>query len=320
VYASDAMKRLVDRIGAAAASDASVLISGESGVGKELVARALHDLSPRWDQPFVALNCSAIPGDLMESELFGHAKGAFTGAVKTVDGRFRQADGGTLFLDEVGELPLSLQPKLLRVLETRTFEPVGEARTVASDFRLVSASNRDLLEEADQGRFRDDLYYRIGIVPLHVPPLRERLDDVPVLWEHFSELHAGRILQTSDAALERLQAMPWRGNVRELKNVNQRAVLVAAGDVLDEAALDEALAMDRRPVSSRGHSGELGFDAVGTLAGPLPEGGLSLVDLEKQVVSMALERFNGNKSKAAVYLDVPRHVLIYRIQKYGLES
>jgi two-component system NtrC family response regulator len=185
---------------------------------------------------------------------------------------------------------------------------------------LVSASNRDLLEEADQGRFRDDLYYRIGIVPLHVPPLRERLDDVPVLWEHFSELHAGRILQTSDAALERLQAMPWRGNVRELKNVNQRAVLVAAGDVLDEAALDEALAMDRRPVSSRGHSGELGFDAVGTLAGPLPEGGLSLVDLEKQVVSMALERFNGNKSKAAVYLDVPRHVLIYRIQKYGLES
>jgi len=320
VYASDAMKQLIDRIAVAAATDASVLITGESGVGKELVARALHDLSPRWDCPFVAVNCGAIPADLMESELFGHARGAFTGADRAVDGRIRKADRGTLLLDEIGELPLSLQPKLLRVLETKTFEAVGDARTVASDFRLISATNCDLLADAEQGLFREDLYYRIGIVPLHVPPLRDRLDDISVLWDHFCELHAGAPMNTAPEVIERLKTMPWRGNVRELKNVNQRAVMVATEENLDLRALDEALAMDRRPPRARGMNTGLNLDEGGVLSGPLPEGGLSLVELEKQVVSLALKRFRGNKTKAAAYLGVPRHVLIYRIQKYGLES
>ncbi|HPF36209.1 MAG TPA: sigma-54 dependent transcriptional regulator [Candidatus Krumholzibacteria bacterium] len=318
VYASDLMKRLMDRLAAAAASDAAVLIVGESGTGKELVARALHDLSPRWDHPFVPLNCGAIPENLMESELFGHARGAFTGAVAAREGRLAQADGGTLFLDEIGELPTTLQPKLLRVLETRAFEAVGENRTRSSDFRLVSATNRDLAAAVADGGFREDLYYRVGIVPLQVPSLRERPEDIPLLWEHFTELHGGRPGEPPADVLERLRGRPWRGNVRELKNLNQRATLLAGDGPLDLRALDEALAMEpTRPFAPAAGAG-LGPD--GLLHGPLPEGGLSLVELEKQVVALALARCGGNKSRAADFLRIPRHVLVYRIQKYGLES
>lgn len=316
VYASDAMKRLLDRARAAAATDASVLVGGESGTGKELVARALHDLSPRWDKPFVPVNCGAIPADLMESELFGHARGAFTGAVAAAEGRVRQADGGTLFLDEIGDLPLPLQPKLLRVLETRSVDPVGGEGPVASDFRLICASNRDLPGAVESGAFREDLYYRIGIVPLTVPPLRERTEDVPVIWDHFSGLHAGRVLATEPVVLDRLRAMTWRGNVRELKNVNQRAVMVCGEGPIGEAHLDEALAMGASPAP--GGAGVLDFAADGRLVGDLPEGGLPLPDLERQVIELALARCGGNKAKAAAYLGIPRHVLVYRLQKYGI--
>ncbi|MCB1150437.1 sigma-54-dependent Fis family transcriptional regulator [bacterium] len=318
VYVSDGMKRLLDRLAAAAASDAAVLISGESGTGKELVARALHDLSPRWDQPFVPVNCGAIPGELVESELFGHVRGAFTGAVADRAGRVAQADGGTLFLDEIGELPPDMQPKLLRVLENRSFEAVGDHRTRSSDFRLVSATNRDLGAAVGRGGFREDLYYRVGIVPLEVPPLRERPEDVAPLWEHFTALHAGGPRDTPAAVLERLRGLPWRGNVRELKNLNQRMVLLAGEGPLDAGALDEALAME--PGARRPEPDGLRVGTDGRLHGPLPDSGLSLIDLEKQVVARALRHCDGNKTRTAAFLGIPRHVLVYRIEKYGLES
>ena len=312
VYESDAMKRVVDRIQSTAPTDASVLITGESGTGKELVARALHDLSPRWDHPFVPVNCGAIPPDLMESELFGHAKGAFTGAAKAALGRIRKADRGTLFLDEIGELPLALQPKLLRVLETKNVDPVGDVRSHASDFRLVCATNRSLPEAIAAGAFREDLYYRIEIAHLAIPPLRDRLDDVPVLWGHFSILHAGREIETEADVLDRLRGMPWRGNVRELKNMNQRAVMLCPGTVITAAVLDEALAM-----SAAGP----GASAVeGRILGDLPADSMSLPDLEKEVITRALAKFGGNKSRTAVYLGIPRHVLVYRLQKYELDK
>jgi len=319
VYASDVMKRLLDRLAAAAASDAAVLIVGESGTGKELVARALHDLSPRWDHPFVPVNCGAIPAELVESELFGHARGAFTGAVADRTGRVAKADGGTLFLDEIGELPPAVQPKLLRVLESRTFERVGDSRSRSSDFRLVSATNRDLAAAVEDGGFRQDLYYRVGIVPLHVPALRERPEDIPPLWEHFTALHAGEARETAPEVLDRLRELPWPGNVRELKNLNQRMLLLAGRGPLDAAALDEAQAMEPGPVRRR-EGGRLTLGDDGRLVGPLPAGGLSLVELEKQVVVRALEHCDGNKSRAAAFLGIPRHVLVYRIEKYGLES
>ncbi|MBC8426053.1 sigma-54-dependent Fis family transcriptional regulator [bacterium] len=312
VYESDAMKRVVDRIQSTAPTDASVLITGESGTGKELVARALHDLSPRWDHPFVPVNCGAIPPDLMESELFGHAKGAFTGAAKAALGRIRKADRGTLFLDEIGELPLALQPKLLRVLETKNVDPVGDVRSHASDFRLVCATNRSLPEAIAAGAFREDLYYRIEIAHLAIPPLRDRLDDVPVLWGHFSILHAGREIETEADVLDRLRGMPWRGNVRELKNMNQRAVMLCPGTVITAAVLDEALAM-----SAAGP----GASAVeGRILGALPADSMSLPDREKEVIPRALAKFGGNKSRTAVSLGIPRPVLVSRLQKYELDK
>jgi len=320
VYESDAMKKVIDRIQNAAPSNASVLITGESGTGKELVARALHDLSPRWDHPFVPVNCGAIPPDLMESELFGHAKGAFTGALKTAEGRIRKADQGTLFLDEIGDLPLSLQPKLLRVLETKIVDPVGDARSHASDFRLVCATNRNLSEAIATGTFREDLYYRIEIVHLPIPPLRVRLEDVPVLWHHFSALHAGRDLATERDVIDRLRGLPWRGNVRELKNMNQRAVMLCQGDVITTEVLDEAFGMAAAGLGAFTAEGRLSIGAEGRIIGDLPAESLSLPDLEKELVTRSLEKFGGNKSRTAVYLGIPRHVLVYRIQKYGLES
>jgi two-component system NtrC family response regulator len=318
IYGSAAMERVIQRVRHAAPTDASVLVSGESGTGKELVARAVHDLSPRWDKPFVPVNCGAIPAELMESELFGHARGAFTGAQTASEGRIRRAHGGTLFLDEIGELPLALQPKLLRVLDTRTVDPVGDAVSREVDFRLVCATNRDLGALVAEGAFREDLYYRIEVVHLDVPPLRERLDDVPALWDHFSRLHAGREVATDPMVLARLADRAWRGNVRELKTVNQRAVLLCGDGPITPAVLEEAEGLGRplRPVASGG----VGLTADGRLAGDLPAGGLSLPDLERELVVRALARFDGNMSRAAEYLGVPRHVLIYRLQKYGIEA
>jgi PAS domain S-box-containing protein len=231
------LKRLMHEVEQVAATDATVLILGETGTGKELVARTLHDASERRDKPLVKLNCAAIPAGLMESELFGHERGAFTGATQRREGRFALADGGTIFLDEIGELPLELQSKLLRVLQEGEFEPVGGSRTRRVDVRVVAATNRNLREETEKGRFREDLYYRLNVFPVHVPPLRERGEDIGLLASMFAERHArklGRALAplTPDC-VRRLQAYRWPGNVRELENVIERAVIVAQDGRLD---------------------------------------------------------------------------------------
>jgi len=323
--ASPAMARIVEQVRRLATVDAPVVVTGESGTGKELVARALHDLSSRWDGPFVAVNCSAIPAELMESELFGHARGAFTGAVGAAAGRVRAAAGGTLFLDEIGELPLALQPKLLRVLETKQVDPVGGPRPVPVDFRLVAATNRDLAAEVRAGRFREDLYYRVAVLALHLPPLRERPGDVALLWAHFTREHGGHGVITTPQLLARLQARPWPGNVRELLNLNLRLLVMRTGDTLDLADLaraEETAGVIRpfapdAPASATAAPAASAGD-LAALIGPLPDDALPLVDLEREIIRRALDKCGGNKSKTANYLGIPRHVLVYRLAKYGL--
>lgn len=315
LYRSAKMGQLMRSLKQAAPSDINVLLLGESGTGKELAARALHDLSARWDKPFVAVNCSAIPGDLVESELFGHARGAYTGADQAAPGRIRGAEGGTLFLDEVAELPLAVQPKLLRVLETRQVDPVGGSAPVTVDFRLVCATHRDLEQEVAAGRFREDLWYRLNVLPLALPPLRERPDDIAFLWEHFSLMHGGPGIASEPGLVESLAKLPWRGNVRELKNVNQRLVLMRGGDTLTLAALRELApnAGNLAPAAATATD-----QAGGLPLGPLPPDGLSLVELEKEVIRRALALCGGNQSRTAAYLGIPRHVLLYRLEKYDI--
>ncbi len=313
VFRSKLMAAFMDNLRQVAPNDATVLISGESGTGKELAARACHDLSDRWDRPFVTVNCGAIPGTLMESELFGHAKGAFTGADQAATGRIRAAQGGTLFLDEIAELPLALQPKLLRVLESKQVDPVGGPHPVAVDFRLVCATNRNLEEEVSQGRFRDDLLFRINVLQLALPSLRDRPEDVKLLWDHFTRLHGGEDLVSETPLLEALKTRTWRGNVRELKNLNLRLVLMRRGDLLTLADLDRLApeSGDPAPAPPGKSPGSLPL-------GPLPAGGMSLIALEREVIRRALDLCGGNRSKTAAYLGIPRHVLVYRINKYEL--
>lgn len=307
LHASAAMSAVAAQIAQVAPSQAPVLIAGESGTGKELVARAVHEGSSRAEGPFVAVNCGALPASLFESELFGHVKGAFTGADRDAPGRIRAAAGGTLLLDEIGELPLELQPKLLRVLEERAVDPVGGNAPVPVDFRLICATNRDLDKDVEAGRFREDLYYRLAVIILHVPPLRERPDDVPLLWEHFTELHHGSPRTSSPALIKALLRRPWPGNVRELRNLNQRLVLTSAGETMDISDLEAAGA------------GVAASAAVSGLPlGAFPAEGFALQDLEKETVRRALEMCGGNKTRAASYLRIPRHVLLYRLEKYGL--
>jgi two-component system NtrC family response regulator len=315
LYRSGKMGLLMRALKQAAPSDINVLLLGESGTGKELAARALHDLSTRWDKPFVAVNCGAIPGDLVESELFGHARGAYTGADQAAPGRIRGAEGGTLFLDEVAELPLAVQPKLLRVLETHQVDPVGGAAPVTVDFRLVCATHRDLKQEVAAGRFREDLWYRLNVLPLSLPPLRERPDDIALLWEHFTLMHGGPGIASEPGLVEALEKLPWRGNVRELKNVNQRLVLMRGGDTLTLTALRELAPNAGALVPAAATTSE---GAGGLPLGPLPPDGLSLVELEKEVIRRALSLCGGNQSRTAAYLGIPRHVLLYRLEKYDI--
>ena len=313
IWRSPVMKQLVEDLQKVAPSDATVLLSGESGTGKELAAHALHDLSPRWNRPFVAVNCGAIPAELMESELFGHAKGAFTGAVAASVGRLRAAAGGTLFLDEIGELPLALQPKLLRVLETRQVDPVGGSGPVETDFRLVCATNRNLEADVASGRFRDDLLYRIRIVEIALPPLRDRTGDIPLLWEHFTQLHDGDELVSEPELLAELERRPWRGNVRELRNLNQRLVLMRSQEALTLADLQRLA-----PEDGNAQQPTIAADSAGLPLGALPPDGLPLIELEKEVIRRALDLCGGNRTRTAEYLSIPRHVLIYRLSKYEL--
>jgi len=303
VGVSEPIRELLRQIRQVAPSEATVLINGESGTGKELVARAIHRGSERGDAPFVPVNCAAIPRDLIESELFGHLKGAFTGAVRDRQGKFAQAGGGTLFLDEVGELPLELQPKLLRALQEREIEPVGGS-PLKVDVRVVAATNRDLEEAVGEGAFREDLYYRLAVIPLLVPPLRQRRDDIPVLVEHFLARH-GQVA-VSDEALELLGRYAWPGNVRELENTLERCVVLRRHERIEAVDLPEKI----RSGSARGGAGVLN----------LPEAGFALEELEKLAVLEALRRCGWNQTRAAAFLQIPRHTLLYRMEKYQLKK
>jgi len=310
VGSSPAMQAVCERVRRVATSDAPVLLQGESGTGKELVARAIHFGGARRDSSFVPVNCAAIPAELLESELFGHVKGAFTGAVRDRAGKFAQADGGTLFLDEIGEMPLHLQPKLLRALQEMEIEPVGSGKTQRVDVRIVAASNRDLEQEVAAGRFREDLFYRLAVIPLPLPALRERRDDIPLLVRHFLARHeqGGRI-PVAAAALDALCAYDWPGNVRELQNVLEQAVLLRAGDGIERDDLPPRL----QAAASSPATGEASVLN-------LPEAGFPLAELEREAVLQALQRCGWNQTRAAKFLHIPRHTLVYRMEKYDLHK
>ena len=309
---STAIQNVLDMVRRVAFLPSTVAIHGESGTGKELVARAIHQLSDRTDKPFVAINCGGIPENLLESELFGHKKGAFTGAVEDKDGLFVVADGGTLFLDEVGEMPLALQVKLLRVLDNSTVMPVGGLAEIPVDVRIISATNRDLEQMAKAAEFRTDLYYRLNVIPIRVPPLRERVDDIPLLARHFVAEHTQRMGRPerglSPEAMDALRAFPWSGNVRELHNVLERAVALCGGDGIDLTDL---------PANIVEHLSTPKLDVT-----KLPDGGVDLeqfvADLEIDLISQALRRGKYSQKRAAELLGLTARSLRYRLQKYGL--
>ncbi|GAB6061943.1 sigma-54-dependent transcriptional regulator [Deferrisoma palaeochoriense] len=303
--AMQAVYRLIEKV---ADSDASVLITGESGTGKELAARAIHRLSRRADRPFVAVNCAAIPRELLESELFGHKKGAFTGAIRDKKGRFEEAAGGTIFLDEIGEMPLDLQPKILRALQEREITPVGSNEVIRVDARVLAATNRDLEAEVEEGRFREDLYYRIAVVPIHMPSLRERPEDIPLLVAHFlKKLAPGRAIRITPEAMEALTRYSWKGNVRELENTIERLLVLTEGDTIRLQDLPEKI---REPEPREGRGDGFSFH--------LPPEGVSLEDVERAVIEEALHRTGWNQTRAAKLLRIPRHILLYRMEKFGI--
>jgi len=300
--------RAIERTRQAAATDADILIEAESGTGKELVARLVHRLSGRRDRPFVAVNCAAFPEALLESELFGHAKGAFTGAIGLKPGKFELADGGTLLLDEVGEMPLELQPKLLRALQEREFDRLGDTRTVRVDLRVIATTNRPLAQLVREGRFRADLYYRLNVIPLSLPPLRERPGDVRELAEWFIRLYAppGRILQLSEELFARLEAHRWPGNVRELANCMRRAVALRAGSEIGAEALEGA-DWAESPNAAK-------LDPAWLRAG------VSLGEMERKLVEITLAATGGNRSRAAELLGVSLRTVRNKVRSYGLPS
>jgi two-component system NtrC family response regulator len=310
VGSSSVMEKVFQIVAKVADTEASVLITGESGTGKELVARSLHAGSSRNNGPFVAINCAAIPRDLMESELFGHVKGAFTGAIKDKIGKFTLAEGGTLFLDEVGELPLELQPKLLRALQERIIEPVGGTKELKLDVRIVAATNLDIENAITEGVFREDLYYRLSVIPIHLPPLRQRRDDIPLLLRHFCIKHGASKVNFDKQCLTLLSIYPWPGNVRELENLVERLLIMRNADTI---------AVDDLPDKIRDNGAMSGPTAAHT-GGiiNLPDDGYSLEQLEREIVAQSLERNGWNQTAAARFLRIPRHTLIYRIEKYEI--
>lgn len=306
VGVSSAFKQLVGLIEKVAPTDATVLISGESGTGKELVAKSLHRLSGRNKREFVAVNCAAIPKELLESELFGHVRGAFTGAVKDKKGKFEQADGGTLFLDEISELGIELQAKLLRAVQERVIEPVGSEQRQEVDVRLIAATNVNLRERVNSGRFREDLFYRLNVIPVVVPPLRERREDIPFLVKTFIErLAPDRHITVPVNLMNVLTEHFWPGNIRELENLMERMTILRKADELSLEDLPADFGMTE--------SFEVGTEQI--------EGKerVTFYEAEKQLIVAALEKFGWNRTKAAVYLSIPRHILIYRIKKFGIQ-
>ena len=321
LHASPAMEALLDQVRRVAPSDVPLLLQGESGTGKELIAREIHRLSTRKGGPFLAVNCAAIPGDLLEAELFGHGRGAFTGADRAREGRFRAAEGGTMLLDEIGDLPLSLQPKLLRVLQERAVEPVGSSHPLPIDVRVIAATHRDLPRLVAAGAFREDLYYRVAGLPLRVPPLRERPEDIGLLFSHFLQeeaRHAGRTLSIGPGLVEALRQRSWPGNVRQLENLARQLALLVPGPSVEVRDLPAGPAPSTL-VPAEGPRAELRVD-VGQrpYLVVLPDTPFVLPELEEGLVRAALERHGGNQSAAARALGVPRHVLLYRLEKFGI--
>ncbi len=308
------IRRVLDIVGKVAGTDSTVLILGESGTGKELVARAIHEASPRAAKSLVPVNCGAIPGELLESELFGHVKGAFTGATNSRQGRFELAQFGSIFLDEIGEMSPLLQVKLLRVLQERTFEPVGGTRPVEVDVRIIAATNKDLEEEVAAGRFREDLYYRLNVVPVRLPPLRERRSDVPLLVEFFNARLATRkgrsVAGFDDAAMVRMIAYDWPGNVRELENIVERMSVFCT---------DEMVQVDDLPPKIlEGGASTISASPSSSLL-DLPEDGVDLrellMNLEDHLIRQALERTDWNKNRAAALLRMNRTTLVEKLKK-----
>ncbi|HKK94608.1 MAG TPA: sigma-54 dependent transcriptional regulator [Longimicrobiales bacterium] len=296
--------QVLERIERVAPTSARVLITGENGTGKELVARAIHRLSPRSGGPFVEVNCAAIPRELIESELFGHVEGSFTGAVADRAGRFEQADGGTLFLDEVGDMSLDAQAKVLRALEQGVVTRVGGGRPIEVDVRVVAATNKELSEEIEAERFREDLYYRLNVVPIRVPPLRERRDDIPMLVQHFATLTQGPAREFTDEAIARLRELPWPGNVRELRNTVERLMILAEGERVEVGDVE-------RLAGSGGERADDAFTDADTFA--------EFKDrAERSFVLHKLREFDWNVSETARQLEMPRSNLYKKIEKYDL--
>jgi len=300
----------------------TVLIQGESGTGKELVATALHEQSWRRDRPFIKINCAAIPRELVEAELFGFEKGAFTGAIQSKPGRFELADGGTLFLDEIGEIPIEMQVKLLRAIQESEFERVGGVKTTRVVVRLIAATSRDLTREIAAGRFREDLYYRLNVVPIHLPPLRERRDDIPLLVEHFRQKYNARLKKNveriEDDALAALAGYSWPGNIRELENVLERTILFAERPVIRAADLPPSLRA--RPISPE----ELA--AAGGPGHPTTPGPLKVIvkeqvqAVERDLIVRGLEVTNGNVTRTAKLLKISRKSLQMKMKEFGLRG
>lgn len=307
---SDAIQRVFATINKVAAYKTTVLIQGESGTGKELVARALHQGSERKEKRFVPVNCGAIPESLLESELFGHKKGAFTDAHADKPGLFVEADRGTLFLDEIGELPLGLQVKLLRVLQEGRVRPVGATRDREVDVRVIAATVRDLKREVEEGRFREDLYYRLNVLQITVPPLRDRRDDVMLLAEHFIERNNGRlgtkIRDVDQKARKLLLNYPWPGNVRELENTIERAVVLSESDVIGVGDLPERMREPSDPIAASLASGELSIKKTARF-------------MEENLIRRALEKTGGNRTAAAKLLEISHRALLYKIKDYGIQ-
>jgi two-component system nitrogen regulation response regulator NtrX len=307
------MHAIMETITRVAPTNARILIMGENGTGKELVARAIHALSLRASGPFVEVNCAAIPEELIESELFGHVKGAFTGALAARKGKFELADGGTLFLDEIGDMSLKTQAKVLRALQEQRIEPVGGAGSVDVDVRVIAATNKDLEEEIRKGRFRDDLFFRLNVIPFHVPPLRERREDVPLLARHFMEVlsaeHGRRPRAIAPEVLGALSRLPWPGNVRELRNIIERLVIMSPGDTIELPHLPASL-LEGLPAEVPAAAGEASAEPRG-----LAE---AREDFERQYILRKYRECGGNMSRTAEALGVERSNLYRKMKGYGL--
>jgi formate hydrogenlyase transcriptional activator len=305
IGSSERFQAVLEDVRVVASAECAVLVQGETGTGKEVIARAIHDSGPRHKGPFVGLNCAAIPGALLESELFGHERGAFTGAIEQTIGRFQAAHGGTLFLDEIGDLPLELQPKLLRVLQEQQYERLGSTRTLRADVRVIAATNQDLGRMVEERTFRADLYYRLSVFPITLPPLRERKDDIPSLVEHFVQRFSRQmgksIDQVPDGVMEIIRSHHWPGNIRELQNFIERSVIMTAGRVLSP------------------RNGELKLLMQATVSAPTQ----TLSDAERAHIIGILREVNwvvGGRDGAAARLGLPRTTLISRMQKLGISS